>query len=161
MTQALRIKLDEPDHNGWPTVYEVGARHPLIAERENIEVIDLHFFTDGACCLGLQLYANDPVTFEEFMGDLVIPFFYRLSYTDAHGLSAARQHLWGEYSHGDQGLQEYLSDLDKVGKHNLGRNELCACGSGLKYKRCHLGVKGGAKTCQWGGAKACLSHKSA
>ena len=136
---SIRIVLDEPDPNGWPTVYEVGGRYTLIAERENIEVIDLHFYPNGACCLGLQLYAKGPISLEEFMDDLVVPFFYRLSYTDSYGLRATGQDLWGEYSHGEQGLREYLFDLDGIAKHELGRNDQCACGSGRKYKRCHLG----------------------
>ena len=135
----IRIETDAFDHNGWPTVYEVGGRHALIADRENIEVIDLHFYPNGACCLGLQLFTDRRVTLVEFIDELVVPFFYRLSYTDSYGLRSARQYLWGEYSHGDKGLREYLSDIDRIAKHGLGRNELCVCGSGRKYKRCHLG----------------------
>ena len=40
----IRIELDALDRNGWPTVYEVGGRHARIADRENIETIDLHFY---------------------------------------------------------------------------------------------------------------------
>ena len=136
---SIRIETDAIDHNGWPTVCEVGGRHALIADRENIEVIDLHFYPSGACCLALQLFTSRRMTLVEFMDELVVPFFYRLSYTDSYGLKSARQYLWGEYSHGDQGLREYLSDIDRIAKHGLGRNELCVCGSGRKYKRCHLG----------------------
>ena len=136
---SIRIETDALDHNGLPTVYEVGGRHALIADRENIEVIDLHFYPSGACCLGLQLFTSRRMTLVEFMDELVVPFFYRLSYTDSYGLRSARQYLWGEYSHSDQGLREYLSDIDRIAKHGLGRNELCVCGSGRKYKRCHLG----------------------
>ena len=136
---SIRIETDALDHNGLPTVYEVGGRHALIADRENIEVIDLHFYPNGACCLSLQLFADRRVTLVEFIDELVVPFFYRLSYTDSYGLRSARQYLWGEYSHGDKGFREYLSDIDRMAKHGLGRNELCVCGSGRKYKRCHLG----------------------
>ena len=136
---SIRIKLDALDQNGWPTVYEVGGRHARIADRENIETIDLHFYPDGACCLGLQILADRRTTLKEFMDELVIPFFYRLSYTDVHGVGAARQCLWAAYSHGDQGLREYLSDITDIASHHLGRNDICACGSGRKYKRCHLG----------------------
>ena len=136
---SIRIELDALDHNGWPTVYEVGGRHASIAAREKIEIIDLHFYPDGACCLGLQLLADRCTTLKEFMDELVVPFFYRLSYTEVHGLRAARQHLWAEYSHGDQGLREYLTDIANVARQGLRRNDPCACGSGRKYKRCHLG----------------------
>ena len=136
---SIRIGLDTLDHNGWPTVYEVGGRHALIAEREAIDTIDLHFYPDGACCLGLQLLADRRTTLKEFMDELVVPFFYRLSYTDVHGLGAARNFLWAEYSHGDQGLREYLSDVADIARLGQGRNDPCPCGSGRKYKRCHLG----------------------
>ena len=136
---SIRIELDALDQNGWPTVYEVGGRHPQIAGRENVETIDLHFYPDGASCLGLQLLADRRTTLREFMDELVVPFFYRLSFTDVRGLVAAREYLWAEYSHGDQGLREYLSDLAEIAKHGQGRNAPCACGSGRKYKRCHLG----------------------
>ena len=101
-TFSIRIELDTLDHNGWPTVYEVGGRHTLIAEREAIDTIDLHFYPDGACCLSLQFLADRRTILNEFMDELVVPFFYRLSYTDVHGLGAARRFLWAEYSHGDQ-----------------------------------------------------------
>ena len=134
----IRIVLDTVDRNGWPTVYEVGGRHARIADRENIETIDLHFYPNGACCLGLQLLADRRTKLKEFMDELVVPFFYRLSYTDTHGLEAARHYLWDEYSHGDQGVREYLSDVADVARLRLGRNDPCACGSGRKFKRCHL-----------------------
>ena len=136
---SIRIELDALDQNGWPTVYEVGGRHARIAERENVEIIDLHFYPDGACCLSLQLLADRKTTLKEFVDELVIPFFYRLSYTDVHGLANAREFLWAEYSHGDQGLREYLSDVADIAGRGQGRNDPCACGSGRKYKRCHLG----------------------
>ena len=135
----IRTALDTLDQNGLPVVYEVGGRHTRVAERESIETIDLHFYPDGACCLGLQFLADRHTTLREFIDELVVPFFYRLSYTDAHGLEASRQYLWAEYSHGDQGLREYLSDVADIAGHGQGRNDPCACGSGRKYKRCHLG----------------------
>ncbi|MCY4623607.1 MAG: SEC-C metal-binding domain-containing protein [Chloroflexi bacterium] len=136
---SIRIELAALDRNGWPAVYEVGDRHARIAETEQVDAIDLHFYPDGACCLGLQPLADRRTTLKEFIDELVVPFFYRLSYTEIHGLEAARRHLWGEYSHGEPGLREYLSDLADIARRGLGRNDLCTCGSGRKYKRCHLG----------------------
>ena len=136
---SIRIDLAALDRNGWPAVFEVSGRYVRVAERENVETIDLHFFPNGACCLGLQALADRRTTLKEFIDERAVPFFYRLSYTDIHGLAAARRDLWGEYSHGDRGLREYLSDLVDIARRGLGRNDLCACGSGRKYKRCHLG----------------------
>lgn len=136
---SIKIELDVLDHNGWPTVYEVGDRHRAIAQKENVETIDLHIYPDGVCCLGLKLLDGRLTTLKEFVDELVVPFFYRLSYTEIHGLEAARQNLWGEFSHGDLGIREYLSDLAEIARHATGRNDPCSCGSGRKYKRCHLG----------------------
>ena len=151
---SIRIKLDALDQNGWPTVYEVGGRHARIADRENIETIDLHFYPDGACCLGLQLLADRRTTLKEFMDELVVPFFYRLSYTDVRGLAAARECLWAEYSHGDLGVREYFSDVADIARHGQGRNDPCPCGSGRKYKRCHLSEVDGFKRAQGAGHAA-------
>jgi uncharacterized protein YecA (UPF0149 family) len=32
----------------------------------------------------------------------------------------------------------FSSDDEQTGERNLGRNTLCWCGSGKKYKKCHL-----------------------
>ena len=124
--------------NGWPKVYEVGGRYVDIGEQNQCGMIDLHLFEDGACCLGLNFATGRNLTLERFMPELVIPFFYRLSYTDRYGLSAAREDLWGEYSHGDAGVREYQDEIVQLAGNHPGRNQPCPCGSGLKYKRCHL-----------------------
>ncbi len=136
---SIRIDLDSFDQNGWPKVYEVGGDHERIAVRERIDSFDLHVYRDGSCCLGLQLLADRRTTLREFMDEMVTPFFYRLGYTDRYGIQAARQHLWDEYGHGELGFQQYLSSLADIAMQCLRRNDPCACGSGRKYKRCHLG----------------------
>ncbi|MDE0672744.1 MAG: SEC-C metal-binding domain-containing protein [Caldilineaceae bacterium] len=139
---SIRINLDSLDQNGCPTVHEVDGRYVRIADWEDVATIDLHFFPDGACCLGLQLLSDRRTTLKEFMDEMVVPFFYRLSYTDVHGLGAAREFLWAEYSHGDLGVREYLSDIADIAGQGQGRNDPCPCGSGRKYKQCHLGEVG-------------------
>ena len=136
---SIKIELDSLDQNGWPRVFEVGARQERIAERERINSTELHFYPDGSCCLGLQPLADRRTTLQEFVDEMVVPFFYRLSYTGHHGIQAARQLLWDEYAHGEEGLQQYVSALSEMASQGLGRNDPCACGSGRKYKRCHLG----------------------
>ena len=137
-TFSISVELDAIDANGWPTVREVGGRHLRIAEKENVEIVDLHFFPDGRCCLGIEFGTERRLTIERFIQDLLIPFLYRLSYTDAYGLDAAKRELWGEYSHGDEGLLQHADEVIRIGKKNPGRNDSCPCGSGKKYKRCHL-----------------------
>ena len=135
---SVRINLARASEDDRPKVYEVGGRYEGIAANENVKPIDLHFYPDGSCCLELN-YAPDPsLTLGRFMDELVVPFFYRLSYTDRYGLEAARRNLWGEYSHGDQGYREYESEILSISAKKPGRNDLCPCESGRKYKRCHL-----------------------
>ena len=136
---SIKIELDSLDQNGWPKVYEVGGKHERIAERERIDSFELHLYPDSSCCLGLQLLADRRTTLREFMDEMVVSFFYRLAYADRYGIQAARQRLWDEYGHGELGFQQYLSVLADIAKQGLSRNDPCACGSGRKYKRCHLG----------------------
>ena len=135
---AIRIELDAIDPAGWPTVFETDGRRLEIAKREGVDVIDLHFYSDGACCLDLRSTPERFLGLGSFMKELVPPFFYRLSYVDKHGLKAARRNLWGEYSHGDVGFGEYVRELIRIGNQSPGRNNPCPCGRGKKYKRCHL-----------------------
>ena len=134
----IEICLSLLDGNGWPKVYEVGGRHYQIGKKRNVEIIDLHFYSDDdACCLGLNFPDQRSLSIRSFLEELVIPFFYQLSYIEKFGIAASRNDLWGEYSHGKEGLTEYLTELSIFAKQNLGRNDPCPCGSGKKYKRCH------------------------
>ena len=133
------ICLSIPDANGWPKVYEVGGRHSKIAKKCNVDITDLHFNSnDGTCCLGLKFPSHKSLSIGRFLVELVIPFFYRLSYTEKFGIAASRNDLWGEYSHGAEGELEHRTEISKFAKLNPGRNDLCPCGRGKKYKKCHL-----------------------
>ena len=134
----VRIDLNHVADNGWPEIRETGGRCFDIAEQNQCEMVDLHLFTNGACCLGLKWASERNLTLERFICGLVIPFFYRLSYTDRFGLTAARDDLWGEYSHGNAGMQEYQEEVLRIARANPSRNRTCPCGSGSKYKKCHL-----------------------
>ena len=35
-------------------------------------------------------------------------------------------------------MNMFSSEEEQTGERNTGRNELCWCGSGKKYKKCHL-----------------------
>lgn len=134
----VRIDLGHLRDNGWPNVYEAGGRRFDIAEQNQCSMADLHFYDDGACCLTLQYAVDRNLTIERFVNGLVVPFFYRLAYADRYGLGAASNDLWGEYPHGVAGAQEYEDEILGIAAHNPGRNWPCPCGSGLKYKKCHL-----------------------
>ena len=134
----IEIHLDSESlgKNGWPKVYEIGGRYARIAEENNLDPIDLHFFDDGSCCLGIRYAREKNLTLERLLYHLVIPFFYRLSYAEQYGIKAAQTELWGEYSHGDRGHKEHTDEMLRFPQRGLGRNAPCPCGSGAKFKRC-------------------------
>ena len=135
---SLRIDLNSIDSNGWPRVYEVGGRHQAISIKHKVDAIDLHFYPDGSCCLGIRFSPERFLTIERFIDELVIPFLYRLSYVDKNGPLAAKKDLWGEYAHGNGGNRQYMNEMLGMVSRDPGRNELCPCGNGRKFKRCHL-----------------------
>ncbi len=135
----IEIYLNKFDGNGWPKVYELGDRHYQIAKRNNVSTADLHFYSDGDnCCLGIEYGPKSGLRIDRFIYDLVIPFFYRLSYTEKFGIAASRRDLWDEYSHGNKGLREYEAELLSIARQNPSRSRSCPCGSGKKYINCHF-----------------------
>ncbi|MDE0088143.1 MAG: SEC-C metal-binding domain-containing protein [Candidatus Poribacteria bacterium] len=135
----IEIRLDSPDANGWPKVFEIGGRHHRISKKYNVPIIDLHFYPeDDSCCLGIKYGGNRNLCIKEFLPEQVIPFFYQLAYTAKFGIVANRKDLWGEYSHGKKGLVEYEAEMLNLAKLHPSRNDLCPCGSGKKYKKCHM-----------------------
>ncbi len=134
----VEIHLDSASISkaGWPKVYEVGERKNAIISESNVSLADLHFFPDESCCLGIRYKPEKHLSIERLLYHLVIPFLYRLSYVDCYGLDAARRNLWGEYSHGNQGHKEYQQEMRNLAQKVAGKNSLCPCGSGIKYKRC-------------------------
>ena len=138
-TFEIEICLNNLDRNGWPKVYEIGGKHYRISRKCNVPIIDLHFYPDDdSCCLGLNYGGNRNLRIKGFLIELVIPFFYQLSYTAKFGIEASSKDLWGTYSHGGQGHIEYLDDIMKIAECRPSRNSLCPCGSGKKYKKCHI-----------------------
>ena len=124
---------------GWPKVYEVGGRIHSIAAKWSAPKMDLHLNPDESFCLGLSYPQSRPLSLRWIIENLVVPFLYRLAYVDQFGVEAARQDLWGEYSHGLLGLDEYRQELASYAQRGLGRNDPCPCGSGKKSKKCCLG----------------------
>ena len=135
----IEICLDLLDGNGWPKVYEVGGRYRQISKKCNVKTIDLHFNSDDdACCLGLKFRDSRRLNIKSFLEELVIPFFYQLSYTEKFGIAASRTDLWDEYSHGEKGQLEYITEISNFANQNPSRNVPCPCGSGKKFKKCHI-----------------------
>ena len=113
--------------NGQPKVFEIGGRIKNLAEKLGHPIIDLHLFpADESCCLGL-FWTNERETLSDFVINKVYPYFVWQAYFEKF----RKIPPCGQYSHGEQGNQEfqkYVSDI--------GRNDPCPCGSGLKSKVC-------------------------
>ena len=135
----VEICLDDLDMNGWPKVHEIGNRHFEIAQKCNIDIIDLHINPeDNTCCLGIKRPDNRIFRIKSFIHERVIPFLYRLSYVEKFGIDVTSKDCWEEYSHRDEGFREYLAEIIIFARRNPGRNTPCPCHSGKKYKRCHF-----------------------
>lgn len=137
----IRLNFQPSQYNPWPDVIETAGRIQQIMEKRKIaNKADMHCFPiypENRCCLGFKVYSDDKIEIAKFIKEMVIPFFYRVAYVERHGLHAARTDLWGEYPHDiEQTEQEYIGGLRDM--NNLSRNARCACGSGKKYKNCHL-----------------------
>ena len=137
----IRLEFQPSAFNPWPPVIETGGRIQRIMEKHQIaDIADLHCYpglSENRCCLSIQAATGSKIEIAKFVRELVVPFFYRVAYVDRHGLQAARMDLWGEYPHSfTEAHRQYLDELRDMRKS--GRNQPCPCGSGAKYKRCHL-----------------------
>ena len=137
----IRLNFQPSQYNPWPDVVETAGRiQQIMEERKIVNKADMHCFPiypENRCCLGFKVYSDDKIEIAKFIREMVIPFFYRVAYVERHGLQAARTDLWGEYTHDfEKAEREYIGGLRDM--NNLSRNARCACGSGKKYKNCHL-----------------------
>ena len=137
----IRLEYQPAALNPWPLVIETAGRIQQIMEKHEIlDIADMHCypsFSENRCCLGIQVATGCNIEITKFVRELVVPFFFRAAYVDRNGLEAAQKDLWGEYSHSAiEASRQYLAELLNMRK--TGRNQQCPCGSGAKYKRCHL-----------------------
>ena len=121
----IEILLNATQH-GWPKVWETGGRIRKLAKEIGKQPIDLHIYPkDDSCCLGI--YVNADIVLSDFIVNIVYPYFVWQAYFDKYKAIPP----CGEYSHGEKGIEEYLKELEATG-----RNDLCICNSGKKYKKC-------------------------
>ena len=134
----VNLRFQPTTFNPWPTVIETGSRLQEIMKAWNIrQIADLHCYPGdrrNVCCLGIGIYTGKRIEIIPFISRMVVPFFYRLSYVEQHGLEAARERLWPEYSHGEDGYTEYMAYAKAMLKRR--GNSPCICRSGRKFKRC-------------------------
>ena len=137
----IRLEFQPSGLNPWPPVVETAGRIQQIMEKHQIsDIADMHCYpglSENSCCLGIQAATGANIEIAQFIRELVVPFFYRVAYVDRHGLQAAKDDLWGEYPHSPiEAQRQYVAELLDIRKAS--RNRPCPCGSGKKYKRCHL-----------------------
>lgn len=135
----ITIELDSTPSktSPWPKVTETGGRRELIAQKLLIDPIDLHMFSnDGSCCLSISYASADELALRDFILELVVPFFYRLSYVERYGLEKTARELWGEYSHGQQGITEYDREMRHISQQAPQAKDPCPCGSGIGFREC-------------------------
>lgn len=126
-----------------PILYEIGGG--IIRDK------DWHINPDGSCCLGprvkLLKELNGEINLSNWLKVHVVPFLANHHYRIRTGEYAGKV-----YSHGAQGIVEFYQELWSLNKRSeiiqklklithrikIGRNDKCYCGSGEKYKKCHL-----------------------
>lgn len=107
---------------------------------------------DGSCCLAPNVECQEILTQDytliDFTEKLVIPFFAAQVYFSETG-----NWPFGDYEHYEKGLVQYYTKKLNVSEQHLiealrilckqrkiERNDICFCGSGQKYKKCHLDI---------------------
>ena len=144
-TANIRIVFPDSYPAQEPGAFDAGTTFPHEPDR--------HFYPNGRCCLWLppesEWRPGDPDALLHFL-DQVCLFFDRQFIYDA---LPDESRVWpgGERGHGIEGYLEYISDSlggDKglfaslapvlASHRQIGRNDACPCGSGNKYKKCHL-----------------------
>ncbi len=177
ISDEYKIEIDLNRVNPLPLVKEVGGKIERLSTKKNKNLEDLHTnkgdMNDGLClCSRLKSFEccdqfkNSLNPLFDFIKELVIPFFYGISYFEKFN-----EFPFGELSHGEEGLLQdiegnlslyrylepyaktypdeykvfrfaYSNMLFKKGffKRKIGRNEMCPCNSGQKYKKCHRDI---------------------
>jgi len=104
---------------------------------------------DGDCCVCGVIEQEEKaalgISILKFIDEYVISFYANQLYKKHFGY-----YKNGEYAHNGEGVWEALEEefktkdrkeikrLLKENRKKRGRNDVCFCGSGIKFKRCHL-----------------------
>src|SRR5690554_710600 len=129
----------------FPKVIEISEKIPRNANR--------HVNYDNTLCLAVepeeQAIAKNGISFKFFLDKVLVPHLARETFRENKGFYPD-----GEYAHGYDGIWEYYkSILDKEDKQLIleeleqvansswpKRNDKCSCGSGKKFKKCHMDI---------------------
>lgn len=128
----------------FPKVIETSRKIPRKDSR--------HVNPDQTLCLAVEpeekAIVKNGIAFKFFLDKVLVPHLARETFCELNN-----GYEDGEYAHGNGGIWEfYESALETTDRRSIinelekiiyskwqGRNELCICGSGQKFKRCHLG----------------------
>lgn len=130
----------------FPSLREVGGR----ISKEDFE--KRHINPDGTCCVAVEpvqyIETRKGIRLDRFFHEYVDPFLANQIVFELDG------EFIHEYAHGNEGIIQYFekitltkdkSQILKIlrfamkGKH-LGRNHICFCDKGKKYKLCHFRI---------------------
>jgi hypothetical protein len=127
--------------NSFPYVYETAGRLP--------NNIDWHVYPDGHFCIKAipeeKLACINGISLISFIKDQVLPYLFNQNFREKFG------YFLRERSHGTEGNLEFFKDTFKTNdllkirdylifilkRRKPNRVELCFCGSGIKYRKCH------------------------
>lgn len=128
-----------PIPNRSPRVFETGGKARAIVGKKVASTIDLHMYTSGEMCLGINVAPPVKERFDlsQFIEIDVISWLYRFAYVDRFGLDKARKYLWREYAHHRYGAAQHIAVLRDIASRNPASGSPCPCGSRVEYARCH------------------------
>ena len=166
----IQIELKANELSTLPRVRETSSRIQKVAKSRSIDLPDLHTYDDGTACLCVKpaeaSYFPDGFSFQIFLENLVVPFFYAQSFFEQNN-----NWPWETYSHGSLGWLEWYFDqeftsaeltslyLQELRHQNDWRKihraltrkggpksyRVCFCGSSKSYWYCHRKAFGGLK----------------
>ncbi len=145
---AVEIRLPRDYPSSEPLAYDAERRFRP-APGKIIE--DRHICSNGQFCLWLppnsRWSADDPQALLPFLDELSVFLDRQLIYDETGEWPGPH------YDHGPRGYRQFIveqlhCDVDLclklrpviAGELTVGRNEICPCGSGIKFKRCHVDV---------------------
>jgi hypothetical protein len=124
-------------------------KSPLVKELDSKIPATFHRNPDGCLCLCAPaeqylVFSKEP-TLENYIKNLLDPYLLSWLWYERFN-----EMPWGERSHGSIGLLESYQELmglinsketafliTKFITNKIGRNDICPCGSGLSFKKCH------------------------
>ncbi len=136
----VEIKKSPGYPRRFPYAFEVGGDIPIGA--------DTHKGINNQLCLTVEpdeiLQCSDGLHIVDFIDTILIPhlahqYYYKMtgSYIQAYGHSSAGVKEFYTELFGTTNMEVWKKIVKLVFSGKIGRNDLCPCGSGKKYKYCH------------------------